>query len=128
MDAGLENEYPHRDPHEYIGCDAADMQAVERKKRDERDPCNATQDQPQLAGVEKRNDDDGPEIVEGGESQEKHLERYRRPAADKRERAESEGDVGGCRYGPAPQEIAIAPVDGAINECGNDHPAECCKS
>ena len=67
-------------------------------------------------------DDDGPEIVEYGDAQEKRFESRRDPRSEERENPECKSDIGGHRNPPAGN-AASAEVQRHIQQGRNNHAA-----
>ena len=124
MDAGFQHEIPHhRAEQDHRGHPVHPL-VVEKQQQRQRDEGREQVVHLEVGGVEQGNDDDGPQVVENGQGEQKDFERRGRAAAHQGENAEREGDVGGRRNGPAGQRCRIAPVDRHIDQGRQRHAAD----
>ena len=80
----------------------------------------------ELIRVKDSDDGDSAEIVHDGEGEKERSKSNGQFASEDGENSEGERDIGGHRNTPAFGGAAVhGGVDGEVEECGNDHPAEC---
>ena len=123
MHARFQHQHPqHRANHE-IGQEVHHAQAVEHDQHGDGREGRRQIGERKAAGVEQRDDGDGAEIVDDGQSGEEDFQRGRHAAAEQRQDTQRKGDVGGGRDRPAGQCRLIVAVDGDIDQRRNHHAA-----
>ena len=101
--ARFQHARPDIDADQHIGGEALHPEAVHGDEDRDADRGKAERQQRQVGGVEDRDDDDGAEVVDDREREQKDLQALGHAVAEQADHAHGERDVGGGRDRPAAQ-------------------------
>ncbi len=123
MDARLEERQPHAAAQDQVDERTSHTGPVRQHQRRQTDPGDEQSEPGQLRGVEERDHDHGPDVIDDRDSGEKHLQTDGNAWTDQRQDPQSERDVG--RHGNSPTGRAgSARVDEAVDRRRDDHPTQ----
>ena len=114
---------PHRDARAEVGPDRAHAEPTQHRARDDPTEGDGQTAAVDAAGVEQRDHDDRAEVIDHRQRQEQHAQAAWHPAAEHRDHADRERDVGGHRDGPPTRALA-ARVERDVDQRGHHHAAE----
>ncbi len=122
--AQFQHAGPDIDPDQHIGGEALHPEAVHDDEDGDADRREPERQQRQVRGVEDRDDDDGAEVVDDRERQQKDLQALRHAIAEQADHAHREGDVGGGGDRPAGQRFRSPGVEQEIDQGRRRHAAD----
>ena len=123
MHTTFEHTHPEDQADDHVRRDLDHPHAVHGNQHDQAG-CRQQQGHArQLAGVEHRNHDDRPQVVDNRQGHQKQLERHRHTLAQQSQHAESESNIRGHRDGPAAECVRVILVDKPVDQCRYHHAA-----
>ncbi len=124
MDARIEHEVPQHQREQDIGPVARDAHLVEHHHGNHHRARCGQPAQLDVGGVEQRNHQHRPDVVDDCHGQQEQAERGGAAIAQQPENAHRESDVGRCGNGPATQQFGIAAHHADIDQCRHGHPGD----
>ena len=124
VDTALEHADPEDQADDHVRPELDHAEPVHRHQRGNARSRQAKGQGREFAGIEDCDDDDGAEVIDDRQGHQEQFQRHRHAFAEQGQYAESEGDVGGGRNGPATQGRGVVAIEEPVDQRRHQHAAD----